>query len=169
MKPEEFRELYQFNSWANRRVLEACSALTGEQFFRDLRSSFPSVRDTLVHILWSESVWLDRLNGRAPKREAFETPPGAVAEIESAWSPIEGGLRRIVNSLSADDVDRKIEYLNWQGKRYAYSVGNILKHVVNHGSYHRGQLATMLRQLGVKPAPTDFLWYFDFLAGEPEG
>jgi uncharacterized damage-inducible protein DinB len=168
MKPEEFRELYQFNSWANRRVLEACSALTCEQFVRDLRSSFPSVRDTLAHILWSEGVWLDRLNGRSPKRHAFATPPAALSEIESAWSPIEGGLLRIVNSLSADDVDRKIEYLNWQGNRYAYSVGNILKHVVNHGSYHRGQVATMLRQLSAKPVSTDFLHYFDFLAGDPE-
>ena len=168
MKPSEFRELYQFNSWANRRILEACFPLTDEQFLRDLGSSFPSIRDTLVHILWAELVWLDRLNGRLPRPDLINPLPSTPSEVLSAWSPIEKGLETYVNSVSDADVDRKMEYLNWQGNRYGYSVGNILKHIVNHGTYHRGQVATMLRQLGARPVATDFLRYFDFLSGDPE-
>jgi uncharacterized damage-inducible protein DinB len=168
VKPEEARELYQFNSWANHRLLEACSSLTSEQFLRDLGSSFSSVRDTLVHILWAEYVWLERLKGRPPKADAFNPPPAAVADAETAWAPIEGEQLAFVNSLGAADLDRSVEYLNWQGNRFAYSVRNILKHVVNHGTYHRGQVATMLRQLGARPVPTDYLRYFDFLAGNSE-
>ena len=66
MNLDDFRRLYDYNSWANRRTLEACAPLNDEQFTRDLRSSFRSVRDTLVHILLVEWLWRERWLGRSP-------------------------------------------------------------------------------------------------------
>ena len=66
MSPEETRQLYDFNAWANRRSLSAAAALTPEQFTKPMGSSFSSVRDTLAHIFGAEWIWLERFQGRSP-------------------------------------------------------------------------------------------------------
>ena len=66
MTPELTRTLFAYDAWANRRSLEACATLTPEQFTRDLGSSFPSVRDTLAHLVGAQFVWLERFHGRVP-------------------------------------------------------------------------------------------------------
>ena len=66
MTPEIARQLFAYDAWANRRSLGACAALTPEQFTQDLGSSFPSVRDTLAHIVGAQLVWLERFHGRVP-------------------------------------------------------------------------------------------------------
>src|SRR5271156_6161507 len=68
MNVEDFRRLYDYNSWANHRTLDACAPLSEEQFTRDLRSSFRSLRDTMVHISWAEWLWLERWQGRSPDK-----------------------------------------------------------------------------------------------------
>lgn len=166
MTPEQIRFLYDFNAWANHRVLEACAVLTPEQFTRDLRSSFPSVRDTLVHIFGAEWVWLERWHGRSPSG----LPPGGefpdFASVRARWAEIEAGQKTFLASLAAADLDRVVEYRNLKGQPFAYPLRAMLQHVVNHGSYHRGQVTAMLRQLGAKPRSTDLLRYYDALAGQ---
>lgn len=171
MKPEEIRELYEYNAWANRRVLEACSTLTDEQLSRDLGSSFRSVRGTLVHIVSGEWLWLERWRGRSPAMaevEQFANHLTSLASIRTCWERMERDLLAFVAALSAADLERTVEYRNLGGNRFAYSLRSMLQHLVNHNSYHRGQVTTMLRQLGATPRATDFLRYFDALAGQPE-
>ena len=171
MSPEEVRELYDFNAWANQRALEACSVLTEEQFTRDLGSSFRSVRDTLIHVLGGEWLWLERWRGRSPMMVEVETFANQVkgfASMRSRWERIERDLRVFVAALSAADLERVVEYRNLGGNRFAYPLRSMLQHLVNHNTYHRGQVTTMLRQLGAIPRATDFLRYFDVLAGQPE-
>jgi len=168
MTPEQIRALYDFNSWANHRVLGVCGSLTNEQFTRDLGSSFPSVRDTLAHILGGEWIWLERWQGRSPAAlpEAAQFPH--LAGIRARWAEVERGLLQFVARVSPEDLECVMEYRNIRGNRFAYPLRSMLQHLVNHGTYHRGQVTTMLRQLGARPRPTDFLRYFDALAGLPE-
>jgi uncharacterized damage-inducible protein DinB len=168
MEPDEVRELYNYNAWANHRTLDACAALTEEQFIRDLRSSFRSVRDTIVHILGAEWIWLDRCNGRSPVALPSPEPFVSVSGVRARWGEIERDQLGFVGGLSAADLDRVIEYRNMRGNRFAYPLRRILRHVVNHSTYHRGQVASMLRQLGIAPAATDLLRYYDVLDGNPE-
>jgi len=166
--PEHFRQLYDFNAWANHRTLGACDALTVEQFTRDLGSSYCSVRDTLAHIMGGEWVWLERCHGRSPSAlpnaEQFPT----LATVRTRWAEIEPGLLSFVAGLSPADLDRVMEYRNMRGNQFAYPLRFMLQHLVNHGTYHRGQVTTLLRQLGARPRATDFLRYHDALAGQPE-
>lgn len=168
MTPEQIRELYDYNSWANHRALDACRALTAEQFTRDLGSSFRSVRDTLAHILGGEWIWLERWQGRSPIALPAASQFSDLASIRAQWAEIESGLLGFVASLSPADLDREIEYRNVRGNRFAYPLRSMLQHLVNHGTYHRGQVTSMLRQLGAEPRPTDFLRFFDARAGQPE-
>ena len=168
MTPEQICALYDYNAWANRRILDACGALTEEQFTRDLGSSFRSVRDTVVHILGGEWIWLERWHGRShsalPPSSDFPT----LASVRARWAEIERGLKDFAAGVSAADLDRVIEYRNTRGNRFAYPLRSMLQHVVNHGTYHRGQVTTLLRQLGARPRPTDLLRFYDALAGQPE-
>jgi uncharacterized damage-inducible protein DinB len=166
MTPEQIRFLFDFNAWANHRVLDACAVLTPEQFTRDLRSSLPSVRDTLVHTYGAEWVWLERWHGRSPSALPAGNDFSDLASLRKRWAELETAQKAYLAKVSATDLDRVIEYVNFKGQKFAYPLGAMLQHVVNHGTYHRGQVAAMLRQLGAKPLSTDLLRYYDALAGQ---
>jgi uncharacterized damage-inducible protein DinB len=168
MDPGEIRELYQYNFWANHRMLEACAALPQELFVRELGSSFSSVRDTIVHIWGAEWIWLERWNGRSPRSLPLAESSATLSQLKALWEETERAQSLFVAGLSAAKLERVVEYRNVRGHTFAYPLVKMLQHVVNHSTYHRGQVTTMLRQLGAKPAATDLLWYYDFLAGNPE-
>ena len=160
MTPQEFRTLYEYDAWANARTLSACSALTPEQLTRNLGNSFGSVRDTLVHILGAQMVWIERLGGGAPA--GLPAPDGYpdVASVRAKWAEIEPRLHAYVNGLTQPDLDRVLEYRNLKGVTFRDQIGHILQHLANHGSYHRGQITTLLRQLGATPVNTDMIGFY---------
>lgn len=160
MNAEDFRTLYDFNSWANRRAMESCAALTADQFTRDLGSSFKCVRDTLAHILGAEWVWLERWHGRSPQGLL---PAGEFSDYDSLrarWAEVDRDLTDFVASLTDDDLSRIYEYKTTAGVPQTSAAWQMLQHLVNHGSYHRGQIATMLRQLGAKAQSTDLIAFY---------
>ncbi len=161
MSTQDIRVLYEYNRWANAQTLAAVSALTAEQFTRNLSSSFPSVRDTLVHILSAEWIWLKRWLGISPPAMLPAKDFPAPEAVCKRWAEIEREQTDFIDSLTEEMLVRRISYLNTKGERWEYALGQMLQHVVNHSTYHRGQIATMLRQLGQVPAPTDFLMFFD--------
>jgi uncharacterized damage-inducible protein DinB len=160
MTPEEICLLYDYNAWANRRALDAVSALTTEQFTRPMGSSFSSVRDTLAHICGAEWVWLERFQGRSPASipEASQYPD--VATLREHWTEQEGRLLNFVGKLTQEDLDRVIEYKTLKFGVYRNPLWQSMQHLVNHGTYHRGQVTTMLRQLGAKPIATDLMHFY---------
>lgn len=160
MTPQEFRTLYEFDAWANARTLNACAALTQEQLTRNLGNSFGSVRDTLVHILGAQMVWIERLSGGAPA--GLPGPEGFpdIGAVRAKWAEIEPRLHAYVNGLTPADIDRVLEYRNLKGVAFRDQIGHILQHLANHGSYHRGQVTTLLRQLGATPVNTDMIGFY---------
>lgn len=167
MTQDEVRSLFAFNTWANQRVLEACAALTPQQFVQPAVSSFPSVRDTLFHIMGVEWLYFERLHERFP----MELLPGEryddVAAMAARWKQIDKNLYEFVRSDELGELERVVEYRNMKGHPYRYPMRAILQHVVNHSTYHRGQVTTQLRQIGARPLSTDLLRYYDALAGLP--
>ena len=158
---DEFKELYAFNRWANLRMLDAAGALTDEQIVQDLGSSFRSVRDTLVHIMSAEWVWLTRWKGFSPTSFPEQWKPLMLFDIKQEWTVIDTELQLFVRSLHDSDLERVISYRSIAGEAFSSPLPQMLRHVVNHGTYHRGQVTTMLRQLGVGAAATTDLiaWY----------
>jgi uncharacterized damage-inducible protein DinB len=165
MNTEEIRGLLAFNTWANHKILGACHELTAEEFTRDLGNSFRSIRDTLVHIMGAEWLWLQRWLGDSPRALLpFEDYPTLKA-VEDRWIALQRAQMAFLASVTDERLEQKLSYINLKGEPYEYRVGTMIRHVVNHGSYHRGQVVTLLRQLG-RPAPsTDLLRYID---EEPE-
>jgi uncharacterized damage-inducible protein DinB len=158
--PEDVRILFTYDSWANRRMLDACAALNAEQFTRDLGSSFRSVRDTLAHIMGAQWIWLERFRGRSPSALLSPDEYADVARLRARWTELERELRSYVEGLSAADLERSFDYRDLKGNAHSSVLGHTLQHLANHGTYHRGQVTTMLRQLGAKPVSTDMIGFY---------
>lgn len=152
MTSDDLRTLFDYHYWARDRLLDAIDPLTPEQFHRDLGSSFHSVRDTVAHTYAAEWAWYQRWQGQSPT--ALLSPdlvPDAVA-VRRLWTEHETKMRTYLGGLGADGINRVIDYTLLNGTVGSSPVWQMAQHIVNHASYHRGQVTTMLRQLGVEPA-----------------
>lgn len=160
MKPEEMVALYEYNAWANRRTLEAASALTKEQFTKKLGSSFSSVRDTLSHIYGVEWLWLERFQGRSPSAIPDDSEFDDIEHLKARWREFEPTLLNFVRGLRQEELDRVMEYKTMKFGVYRNPLWQSMQHLVNHGTYHRGQITTLLRQLGAEPISTDLMHFY---------
>lgn len=161
MNLETIRALHRYNAWANQRVLDTVSRVAPADFATDLKSSYGSIRDTLTHMVWSEWIWLQRWNGLSP---TLVFPPADFPNVESLrerFQYVATERSAFLRDITAERLQRVIEYRNVKGEIWRYPLWQQLHHVVNHSTYHRGQVATMLRQLGATPAATDLLVYYD--------
>ena len=165
MGPQELRTLLDYHYWARDRALAAIEPLRPEQFVRDLGSSFPSLRDTLAHLHGAEWVWLMRCQGVSPTQHLPVDRFVDLAAVRAAWTDTETGLRRLVQDPDGDGIERVIEYQLFNGQTGRTRLWQLVQHLVNHGSFHRGQLVTMLRQLGATPpASMDLMTFYRELA-----
>jgi len=161
----EFVKLFAYGRWANDKTLGAVAALSAEEYVRSVGGSFGSVQGTLAHLYGADWVWLERWHGRSPKSlpPAAEVPTLEV--LKEKWPRVQAGHKDFVGGLTEGRLAEPITYVNFQGKTFTYSLSEALTHMVNHGTYHRGQVMTLLRQLGKPAVSTDFLRYID--AGSP--
>jgi len=160
MTVDQIRALYAFNAWANARTIASCQSLSNEEFTRANGSSFPSVRDTLAHIYGAEWIWLERWHGRKP---ADLPKPGNYADLPSLraqWDVTARELLSFANSRTQEQISALAQISTLDGTVYTHPLWQMMQHLVNHGSYHRGQIATFLRQLGHAPQPTDLMRYY---------
>lgn len=151
MTAAEARTLFAYNRWANRRLLVAASLLSRDDFSRDLHASFDSVRGTLFHIVFGEARWLqfwqDGSLFQDPAPEEFPT----VAELEAAWDRIEREQQEFASRLTDDRLAGNVRV-----REHTYTLAELVQHIMNHSTYHRGQVAVLLRQIGHKPPATDY-------------
>lgn len=161
MNAEYLQLLVDFHYWARDRMLLAVEPLTPEQYARPMGNSFSSVRDTLNHIYHAEWIWYSRWNGVSPT--AFPSPDDLpdLAALRAQWTDLERNLRAFLQNGGASGLAKVIDYKLMSGKEGASPLWQVVAHVVNHATYHRGQVTTMLRQLGATPAQsTDMITFF---------
>ena len=160
MRVADLELLYDYGYWANRRLLDAISALSNEEFTRDVAGSYGSIRNTLVHVLSAEWGWLDRSGGhaRGPKLRPDEFPD--LRSIVETWDEVEGYVRQFFDQLQDDDLRRVVEFDFGGAMRGSVCVGEVLHHGAVHASHHRGQVALLLRELGHAPGNFDILFYY---------
>jgi len=158
--PELIHLLFRYNAWADRRLLDASAALTNEQFTRNLGSSFGSVRDTLAHIYGADYVWNERLQGRSPSSLLSAGGFPDLASVREKLEEIDEHYIDYTSKLTPQDLERVIRYKSFAGDEFSNPLWQSLHQVSNHATYHRGQVVTMLRQLGVKAVSTDLIGFY---------
>jgi uncharacterized damage-inducible protein DinB len=160
MSPAEIQQLYDYNAWANQRSLAAAEKLKREEFTKPLGSSFSSVRDTLAHIYGAEWIWLERFQGRSPSALPSVAEFEDLASLRERWNEQEQRLLAFARGVTQSDLDREMEYKTLKFGVYRNPLSQSMQHLVNHGTYHRGQVTTMLRQLGAQPILTDLMHFY---------
>ncbi len=160
MDRQDIFTLYQYNAWANARALGSAEPLTPAQFLQDLKNSFPSVRDTLAHILGAEWVWLRRWHGESPVKLLSGADFPTLASLKERFAAVERERQAFLEALPDGRLAQPFEYRDLAGNPYRLRLVESLQHVVNHGTYHRGQITTMLRQLGATPVSTDLSRFY---------
>lgn len=164
----EIMELYEFNAWATHRMFETTSVLSEEELSRDLKNSFPSVRDTLIHMVGAEWVWFTRWQGTSPSALPNTKTELSHSQIVRWWQEIDADRQAYLKSLTPDALDGIIDYTNFAGKHLALPLWQMLRHLVNHSSYHRGQITTMLKQLDHPATATDMILFYQERYPRPE-
>jgi uncharacterized damage-inducible protein DinB len=154
-------EQLNYDCWANLRLIDALKELDPQSFRQKIASSFPSVHQTLVHILWAEELWLERWQGRSfvPSLDPEDFP--SLQIVRTKLLDIHAKQLQFLTGLPAGAADQVVGYVNFRGQRWEYTLRQMVQHLTMHSAYHRGQLATLLRQLGPIPPSTDYLVFVD--------
>lgn len=159
---DDFNALFAYNRWADQRVFEACRKLTPEQYVADPAPGWSSVRSTIVHIATVTEGWLrglttgENVQG-VPTEAELPTVDDAARHLEKAYGYLETYLPALTpERLAAPQT------LRGGGRTAVLPPWVVLRHLVNHATYHRGQVASKLKRFGIEQPPTDLIfWAFE--------
>ena len=168
------RQLCNYNYWARDRQLEACRALTPEQFGRSFGKGWSCVRDNLAHLVDTEAYYLHRWRGHSREQivaamgfsrsderaRLWSTQFPTLSRIEERWQNLEREVRHYMEVLQEHDLSETATYTDSKGQNWSYPVWQLILHLMNHQTYHRGQVAVLLRRLGATPPATDLLDFY---------
>jgi uncharacterized damage-inducible protein DinB len=158
LNKDALSRLLDYTVWANHRSMRAAATLSLADFKRDLGSSYGGVRGTLTHILASEWIWLERWKGVSPAAPPFDEGEFKdIVVLRERWKAIEDHRASWLDSQKAEAGRQSIKYRNLAGQSFEAPLWQLVQHVANHSTYHRGQVTSLLRQLGAKPLATDMV------------
>ena len=146
-----------YSRWATFKLIDAARSLSEEQLRRDLGNSFGGVLATLTHIYAADRIWLSRLRGTPRFTLLDDGEEFTLDQLAAAWPQVNDGLAAYLDTAQ---VGGDLHWTNLQGKKAHLPVWQVLLHVVNHATYHRGQITTMIRQLGGAAVSTDLIYYY---------
>ena len=153
--------LYRYGTWATERIFEKANSLSAAEFTQIAPGGSESIRDTLVHLVWGEDLWLARM--REAKSPVHPDPGGFpdLAAIRSRWEEVDSAMVGFVNQLTFYDLDCYVSYVNSLDETWEYQIWQMLLHQANHATQHRSELAMMLTSYGYSPGWLDFMIFID--------
>ena len=157
---KEFSRLYVYDEWASNKLIDAAEKLDDTKLKKDLGTSFVSLHGTLVHIYGAQFIWLARWKGSTPSGlpKADEIPN--LAELRTRWQKQRVEFREFLNSRTEEQLQQVSSYKDLKGNDWSEPLYQQIQHVLFHSMYHRGQVVTLLRQLGEVPPQTDLIAYY---------
>jgi len=163
MEPSTLRLHIAYTTWATNRLLDAAAELTPEELTRDFGSSEKSVAGTLAHIYAAERLWMGRIQGLNPKLYVNEEDRD-LAVLSREWPALLRQWEACAGALTSESVHHKVDYTNPKGNPDRHTHWQIILHVVNHATHHRGQVSGFLRAMGKVPPPLDLMAFYRELA-----
>lgn len=159
MKSEIIKQYTHYNLWANELLLKLIGdKISDEKINQTIVSSFPSLLKTIYHIWDAETIWLMRFKGEPVTSWPSKTFTGNYSEAAERMHTIDGAIVTFCESIDDNKLEKSFTYKNIEGKLFDNILWEAILHCMNHSTYHRGQIVTMLRQLGIDEIPsTDFI------------
>jgi uncharacterized damage-inducible protein DinB len=154
---DDLLSLYEYNKWANARVIGSLRPLSAEDYTRELGGGWPSIRATFVHLAGATDAWAERFAGKdvtvLPTPDEVSTFDAAAALLQGAETKLDAFL----STIAPEKATGSFTWKNLKGEPKTAPFWAVLRHVVNHGTYHRGQISSMVKRVGGKPVSTDMV------------
>lgn len=160
MTLQEIKTLHAFNAWANNKIFNALDEIPTELYFKDMKSSHGSIHGTMTHLVAAEKIWLSRWIGTP---ETTLMGPGEVPtlkELKTTWERVGHGMAKFLGTMTDRKLQDTFPMSNSRGQAFRHVYWQAIQHVVDHSTYHRGQIITLLRQLGVIPPSTGLITFY---------
>jgi uncharacterized damage-inducible protein DinB len=158
LSADALRAHLDYNTWASRRLVEAAGQLSPEELTRDFQTADKSILGTLVHVFAADRIWLARLTKQTPG-PFISDADYHLAVLQNDWPALQDGWREWAAGLTDEAAQESITYRRSATESYAQPAWQLVMHVVNHGTHHRGQVSGFLRTLGHTPPPLDLVLY----------
>ena len=159
MLVDVLRNHLNYTAWASGRLVEAASALNPEELTRDFATADHNVLGTLVHIYVADRLWLGRVEGTPPAPFVPEKDMH-LAVLQSDWPALLERWKQWGAQLTEESILRNISYKSMNGDAFVTPTWQIVLHVVNHGTHHRGQVSGFLRAMGHTPPVLDLTVFY---------
>ena len=163
MTKSEVVTLFDYDKWATNEQLKVVTGLDDEQYNRNLGTSFGGIHGTLVHIFGAQRVWLTRWKGEAPTALPGADELPTLVRLTERWNALRDEMGTFLQNLSDEKLAQRLAYKDLKGNSYSQPLVHQMQHLINHSTYHRGQITTMLRQVGATPVGTDLIGYYRML------
>ncbi|MBP0726540.1 DinB family protein [Bacillus sp. RG28] len=159
-------DMYNYHYWANKKIFDRLKELPNDVYFKEINSIFPTISNVITHIYLTDYVWLDVISGKSMK-EAMgfansigeQTKSIGIEEMETSYLNLS---KRYIDILIMEDNEEPIVVDNPYAGGLETSISETILHIVTHGSYHRGNIAAMLRQQGYQSVMQDYgLYLYD--------
>lgn len=157
MTADRFREHLQYNEWAGKRIVEAAALLAPEEFNRDFGTAHSSVSGTLGHLFSTDRLWLARLQQAPSPDPAIREEDRAIENMVHQWPELWAKWNVWAEGLSDAKLEEAVPYRDMKGAAWQQPLWQLLLHIVNHGTHHRGQVAGFLRSMGHAPPVLDLV------------
>jgi len=160
------KQVYDYNYWANQRYFAVAEGLSDEQLHKMQGHSWGDVHAMFVHMLSSEWVWLERWNGASPKGHFNKDEFPTLASVKERAGQIEAEMRAFIDKQTEESLQAVITYSNFSRETFRVPLWQMLMHVANHETHHRGELAAMYALMNVPHPEEEVIQYFLNLSGQ---
>lgn len=160
MTGDALRTHLDYTSWASRRITEAAHSLTAEELVRDFGTADRNFLGTLSHVYAADRIWLARVRGTPSPPLIVPESEKQLQVLEEQWPALMMEWKEWASALTEDSVGQTLAYRDLKGNSWKSPVWQIVLHVVNHATHHRGQAAGFVRAMGHVPPALDLMAYY---------
>lgn len=161
MNIQDIQFIYDYNYWANGKILAACSTVTQEQFLAPAEFPFGGLRGTMLHVVDAEYGWRGFFEGNTFNEDLKVEDFPTFSSLEKKFREEEQAMRACLNRLTDADITRHTKYTNDEGVLRDRILWHCLLHVVNHGTQHRSEAAALLTSYNASPGDLDFTLFIN--------
>ena len=149
----------RYNAWASARLMDAVKELSNDELNHDFKTADRNVLLTLVHCFAADRAWFHRVDG-TPRANFVADEDRALATLQTEWPKYSQKWLELFAGETEDSLTRNIPFTDLKGKQHEQPLWEIILHVVNHATHHRGQVSGFLRALGKVPPQLDLIFYY---------
>jgi uncharacterized damage-inducible protein DinB len=160
MTLSELRFLHAYNAWATNRLFDTLKAMPEEQYRQDMKGSHGGIHGTLVHMVGAEKIWLERWKGGPTEPFLKADMVTTLSEVMRLWEKIGHDTAQWLGGMNDRKLEETFTMKTIKGETFTHIYWQAFQHLINHSTYHRGQVITMMRQLGTTPPATDLIVFY---------